>query len=828
MKKSPSIKKEVLIEILKAQETLKELDRKESFDPKVFGSKANEAQDKFLKDIGKVRFRVIRAGNQCLAKGTLIRTTTGLIKIEDIKPGMFVYDENSRPIRVLKTFRNGIKDVVSLVRHSQILAEPTLDHVFLGKRNKRDSSYKEFKVREVSGRFHIKKNTLPLPEGGMSVPQAYALGAFLGDGCCTETGLIIASQDEEILSHLRDLLRCGTTTQENKSTRFKKPTWSAYEGALYNRWCKGRLAHEKYCEMEEIKDWDAESKLQFLSGLIDTDGTIYKDRRYLKFKLGMQARSVVDAAYMLILELFQIHCRSYDEIRHYVNGPVCNIANAENGEVKHLLRGLKTRVPSKKWDPSYDSIISPKENNESCWFRVNYSVRQEETYDIHVDSETNLYCLANGLVTHNSGKSTTCARELAWVATETHPKWTRPKDWGTGALTLIIAGQDRKGMELELWNNKLLSYLEKDEWKEHRTGGVLAHVEHLPTGNRIIFLSHSDGSDKARRHMQSYVAHYVWIDEMPLSVNVFEELQRRVQAREGYLVCSFTPKVRNEALRRHIDMLCETSQANLYKLSMLDNPLYKKRKKELLEELESLPESYRNTVLYGDWYTGEHAVYQWDDTMIAPLPETYSPAWRHIEAVDPALKSKMGWTLWAEDPATGTWWLVRDEYIEGIYDPVSIFQECMKRSRGYAVIKRVSDVAPWFQSTAQKEKVTYLNVWNKTQRKEELIKNLQKSMSSGDIKIASHCRNFVDEVTSCQWSDTSDRIVNGQSYHTVDSAQYFVDLKPARTLRAVSGTVDAVIEMQHKERVRQQSMRIKRKISRGTKYRRPGSLNHSM
>lgn len=379
---------------------------------------------------------------------------------------------------------------------------------------------------------------------------------------------------------------------------------------------------------------------------------------------------------------------------------------------------------------------------------------------------------------NQSGKSTTCAREMSWVATETHPTWTRPKEWGNGPLTLILAGQDRKSMEVELWANKLLSYLDPAEWREVRQGASLSYAEHKPTGNKIVFVSHSDGSDKTRRHMQGYVAHYVWVDEMPMSIGVFEELQRRIQAREGYMLCSFTPKVRNEALRRHVDMLCATPQAALYRLSMLDNPLYKKRKKELLLELESLPESYRNTVLYGDWYTGEHAVYEWADHMVAPMPSTYSPVWRHVEAVDPALKSKMGHLVWAEDPATGVWWLIKDTYIESIYHPDDILEECVKRTEGMRITRRVSDVAPWFQEVASRKGFPYMIPWNKTQRKDELIKGLQSALSAGKIRISEHCTTFIDEITSCQWSDSSDRIVNGQSYHCLDAAQYFVDMMP--------------------------------------------------
>jgi hypothetical protein len=233
---------------------------------------------------------------------------------------------------------------------------------------------------------------------------------------------------------------------------------------------------------------------------------------------------------------------------------------------------------------------------------------------------------------------------------------------------------------------------------------------------------------------------------------------------------------------------------------MLDNPLYAKRKSELMAELEGLPESYRNTVLYGEWYNGEHTVYAWDESMIVPLPETYSRGWRHVEAVDPALKSKMGYLQIAEDPSTGIWHLVEDTYVEGILDPMSVVAECARRSGNLHVIRRVSDVAPWFTETAAKQKLAYLIPFNKTQRKEELIKGLQSVLSSGKLKVSPHCTNFIDEITSCQWSETADRIVNGQSYHCLDAAQYFVDLMPKPDVNAMAMPWEVELRMKNEQR----------------------------
>lgn len=381
---------------------------------------------------------------------------------------------------------------------------------------------------------------------------------------------------------------------------------------------------------------------------------------------------------------------------------------------------------------------------------------------------------------NQSGKSTTVAWELAKVITGTHPWWKRPDAWGEGPIKAIVAGQDRKMMELELWEGKLLHYLVRDEWHVVRSGNSLSHVTHRPTGNQIIFLSHSDGSDKARRHMQGYVVNYLWIDEMPISARIWEELEKRIIAKDGYLVASFTSKVRAESTRRIVENHSAQNYCSTYRFKMLDNPALQDRKEEILQQMAGYPESYRNAILYGDWYTGDSAVYFWEESMVCDLPEDYSNTWRHLEACDPAMQSKMGHLILAEHPNTGTWWMVQSSYIKNLDSPKAYVEEALKKTATKNIKVRVSDVATWYTSTAFSDfGVSYQTPFNKTQRKDELIKNLQAALSSGKLKIDSRCVDFINEISTCQWSETaSGRIINSQSYHCLDAAQYAIDCLP--------------------------------------------------
>lgn len=382
---------------------------------------------------------------------------------------------------------------------------------------------------------------------------------------------------------------------------------------------------------------------------------------------------------------------------------------------------------------------------------------------------------------NQSGKSQLAAREIAWMVNRDHPFWVKPKKWGEEPLMIIVAGQDRKNMELNIWNKKIKPFLRNEEWKETRTGSSLQFATNTVTGDQIIFISHSDSSERNRKFMQGYVAHYVWLDEMPGSIDILEELQRRVDAREGYFIATFTPKFSNSGIRTMVDAAKEPI-AKKYKMSKLDNPIYANRLEAEVAKLAGLPKYKQNTILYGDWMPEEGTVYSIPDDTVK-MPQGYSRLWRHVEAVDPAVSSKMGYTLWAEEPDTGYWYCVKAEYIESLYDPILIYNRCMELSAGHNIVRRICDPhETWYLGTASTQQThpPYMTPYNKNSRKSDLIKGLQEKLGS-KLKLSPTCDKLIAEFEECRWSETSDtpKIVNSSRFHLLDCAQYFADLMPA-------------------------------------------------
>lgn len=380
---------------------------------------------------------------------------------------------------------------------------------------------------------------------------------------------------------------------------------------------------------------------------------------------------------------------------------------------------------------------------------------------------------------NQSGKSQTCSRLISWVVTDTHPTWKRPAEWSDEPLLVIVAGRTGKQIEESLLP-KLESYLNPGTYKVVRIGNIAQRLE-LDNGNRIVFQS-LENPTVARERLQSYVAHVVWVDEMPPTVGIINELQLRVQARNGYFLASFTPLVVNDDIRKIVDN-ASLPLSKKYKLSMLDNPIYSdpERRSQIIQSMENLPESVRKTRFEGDWSSSENSVYYFNWASMVEFPEGYSTMWRHVESVDPALKSALGLTVWAENPNTGVWYCIIADYIKGIYVPTELVKVVKERTKNFNIVRRISDPHEvWYIQTAHSMGITYMGIYKKNDRKAQLIKKLQECL--GDtIRIAPNCEHLIAEFQECRWSESDrDKIVNSSSYHLLDSAQYFCDEMPKK------------------------------------------------
>jgi phage terminase large subunit-like protein len=341
-------------------------------------------------------------------------------------------------------------------------------------------------------------------------------------------------------------------------------------------------------------------------------------------------------------------------------------------------------------------------------------------------------------------------------------------------------------------------------------------VVHKKTGNTLLLASHHNESE-AREKLQAFVLHFIWLDEMPRSIQLFEELERRVQSKDGWFVSTFTPKVRNPEIRKLVDAY-SSPYSQKYQMSMFANPILSEdRKAKILRELEGYPEAYRRCILEGDWLDDDQAVYSIPEHSIR-APEGYSSSWRHVEGADPALQSKHGQVVFAEQPGTGHWYIVRCDYFSGIFVPEDLVKAVTDKIRTLNIIRRVCDAAStWYVGQAGKMGFTYVAPYDKNNRRAEMMKNFQSNLGNR-IFIAPWCGDLLNELGSMQWSETQvDKVVNSRSYHLHDAMIYAHDCLPNPEITQVVPELHVRLRMQiEKDRKREtlQNLRVNTGIRR--------------
>lgn len=419
---------------------------------------------------------------------------------------------------------------------------------------------------------------------------------------------------------------------------------------------------------------------------------------------------------------------------------------------------------------------------------------------------------------NQSGKSQLGGRVVSWFFQRVHPYLDIEKLWPNEPIIILVVGRLNNQVE-ELWERKIKPYLQANEWRENRQGGTLQYAVNPLNGSKIIFATHNNPQE-AREKIQSYSAHLVWLDELTDHLGIIEELQRRIMAKSGRMLVTFTPKIRAEAVKKFIES--PTPYSKLYRIHMLDNPAYAGRHEELMSQINLLPESQRNTILYGDWYVGELAVYNFDPSLHNEDPPNYSALWPHVVSVDPAASGLMGFTLWAAPHEHAQrWYCVRADYLKGAA-PSDLVDAVESKLVGIPqILFRVSDShEAWFIKQAAKLKVNYRGVPHKHSRKLELIAQTNQALANGRIRLSSGSGDLASELSTCQWSEKAeDKIVNASSYHLADTAQYFVDMLPRPSGPAVENmTFDQQLWIANKQRLANEGVRQQRNEKRvGTK-----------
>lgn len=382
---------------------------------------------------------------------------------------------------------------------------------------------------------------------------------------------------------------------------------------------------------------------------------------------------------------------------------------------------------------------------------------------------------------NRSGKSQLGSRVVSWWFENNHPYMARPTEWGDGPLQILVIGRVGEQITSELYEKKIKPFLTPGTYKEVRIGNELKRLEHRKNGNRIIFFSHHDAAN-AREKVQAFTANVIWLDEMPDDAGLISELLMRILTTNGRLYATFTPLIRNEEIRRMVDM--PRASARKVSLRILDNPLFKGREQEIETEVRAncASEDEFRARMYGDWYHGDTRVFAYYAQRHAGLPESYDPSWRHIAVLDPAASGYAGLVVGAENPDSGKWVIVKAKYLQGA-SAVELLATVEQELVGLNITAKWCDCNPaGFHKESSRQGKRWRPYTEKSDRKLELINQVNVWLGHDRITIAPAAYRLEDELTKCSWSDrSSNKIINSSSFHLLDCLRYLLDVVPQWT-----------------------------------------------
>lgn len=341
---------------------------------------------------------------ECLYEGTrgpgksqsvdeVVMTPAGQRRIGDLRPGDEVLGSDGLPQRVVSVHPQGMKPLWRVTFTDGTTAEASPDHLWQtaatgqGKRwQKRVVTTRQ--MREAMARG--KTLSIPLMSGPAQFPERalpvdpYLMGLYLGDGCSRAYSVVITTADRETSDYL---LAQGFLPKAPIGYRAPGPDLLH---RLRDMGLQGLKSKDKFVPEEYL--WgSADQRLALLQGLMDTDGSVKRDKNQLRF--GTTSPRLAEAVMHLIRSLGG-WSTSYEAQR-----PDCKREYEVTGYLPDMASAF--RLTRKR------ALCSPRDLQDPGSRVKRYVASVEEIGEceqvcIRVDREDHLYVTRDFVVTHNT------------------------------------------------------------------------------------------------------------------------------------------------------------------------------------------------------------------------------------------------------------------------------------------------------------------------------------------------------------------------------------------------------------------------------------------
>lgn len=343
---------------------------------------------------------------------TIIPTPEGLKRMGEIRVGDYIFDRKGKPTEVLGVFPQGKIDCYKISfsdGRETYCGEEHLWSYITSKGNLTTKTTKEMYklgVKAPSGnyRFRLPLNSALEYKTKDFEIDPYVLGCFLGDGCCLEKPLTLSSNDEELIAEVSRLIGSPEyykAHENNYSWHFKTPQKDGKKRRFQTKdFFKNYPEVIDYALNKHIPEeyfyGDRQQRLSLLQGLLDTDGSISKEKGRVSF-VSTSERLKNDVK-RLVYELGYSCGEHIDNKKERKNPLYCLSIIAPNEDKVSFfrLRRKKQRALDnlKQRQLTHSTTLTIRSIEKMAY--------QEEMVCFYVDNDEHLYLTNDCIVTHNT------------------------------------------------------------------------------------------------------------------------------------------------------------------------------------------------------------------------------------------------------------------------------------------------------------------------------------------------------------------------------------------------------------------------------------------
>ena len=340
-----------------------------------------------------------------------IPTPKGIKRFGDLKEGDFVFDHYGKPTKVLKVYKRGFLDAYKVTLSDGRSTIVSCDHLWTVYRTPYSNRKYTLELSDIikeGVRAEDKRENRKFGRPKFYIPcqgiqeytekvlpvNPYVFGAFMGNGCLTETGLTFSSNDYETV-HKLELLLGEHVTAVRRS--IKNYSWDFFDHVTRMKtsdFFESLYSYEKYIP-SCYKYNSVENRFALLQGLFDTDGSVTITGKRLHVTYSTVSKRLAEDV-KEVLSSVGIVSTIFEDKR--AGKRTCyNLIVNTTKENKCKLFSL-----TRKKELCLLSVENKRTYNRVAIRSIEKMSEKLEINCIYVDNEEHLYQCDDGIVTHNT------------------------------------------------------------------------------------------------------------------------------------------------------------------------------------------------------------------------------------------------------------------------------------------------------------------------------------------------------------------------------------------------------------------------------------------